>query len=151
MPFVGRVIFHRVLTTSTPIGRRARPKMLTGDPLIRVKPKDLAAAGVERVPRTVGVVAGLPHLEDGRRLDVANVVWCTGADPGFSWINLPVLGPQEPKHDRGIVEDEPGLYFVGLKFLYSKSSEQIHGVGRDAAHIADDIAAGHRAVNNSPG
>jgi len=36
----------------------------------------------------------------------------------------------------------PGLYFVGLKFLYSVSSEQIHGVGRDAAHIADTIAAG---------
>jgi len=146
MPFVGRVIFHRVLTTSTPIGRRARPKMLTGDPLIRVKPKDLAAAGVERVPRTIGVVEGLPNLADGRRLDVANVVWCTGFHPGFSWINLPVLGPHEPKHDRGIVEDEPGLYFVGLKFLYSKSSEQIHGVGRDAARIADAIALRHREV-----
>ena len=27
---------------------------------------------------------------------------------------------------------EPGLYFVGLHFLYSMSSEMIHGVGRDA-------------------
>jgi putative flavoprotein involved in K+ transport len=40
-----------------------------------------------------------------------------------------------------VVEDVPGLYFVGLKFLYSVSSEQIHGVGRDAARIADAIAA----------
>ena len=39
------------------------------------------------------------------------------------------------------VESEPGLYFLGLKFLYSVSSEQIHGVERDAAHIADAIAA----------
>jgi putative flavoprotein involved in K+ transport len=148
MPFVGRIIFHRVLTTDTPIGRKARPKMLAGDPLIRVKPKDLAAAGVERVPRTVGVVEGRPQLEDGRRLDVANVVWCTGFHPGFSWIDLPVLGPQEPKHNRGIVEDEPGLYFVGLKFLYSKSSEQIHGVGRDADRIAAAISVRHREVNS---
>jgi putative flavoprotein involved in K+ transport len=151
MPFVARVIFHHVLTTSNPIGRRARPKMLAGDLLIRVKPKDLAAAGVERVPRTVGVVEGQPQLEDGRRLEVANVIWCTGFHPGFSWIDLPVLGPKEPKHDRGIVEDEPGLYFVGLKFLYSKSSEQIHGVGRDAGRIADAIAAGHGKVNSSRG
>jgi putative flavoprotein involved in K+ transport len=144
MPFIGRVIFHRVLTTSTPIGRRVRPKMLAkGDPLIRVKPKDLAAAGVERVPRTTGVEEGLPRLEDGRRLDVANVVWCSGFDPGFSWIELPVFGPKEPNHDRGVVEAEPGLCFVGLKFLYSKSSEQIHGVGRDAARIAGIIAARH--------
>jgi putative flavoprotein involved in K+ transport len=144
MPFVGRIVFHRILTTNTTIGRKARPKMVSGDPLIRVKPKDLAAAGVERVPRTVGVVEGLPQLEDGRRLDVNNVVWCTGFLPGFSWIDLPVFGPQEPKHNRGVVADEPGLYFIGLKFLYSKSSEQIHGVGRDAAHIADAIARRHR-------
>jgi len=144
MPFIGRVIFHRVLTTSTPIGRRVRPKMLAkGDLLIRIKAKDLAAAGVMRVPRTTGAVDGLPQLEDGRRLDVTNVVWCAGSHPGFSWIDLPVLGPQEPKHDRGVVDVEPGLYFVGLKFLYAKSSEQIHGVGRDAAHIADAIAARH--------
>jgi putative flavoprotein involved in K+ transport len=141
---VGRIVFHRVLTTSTPIGRRARPKMVsTGEPLLRVKPKDLAAAGVERVPRVTGVQDGQPRLEEGRRIDVANVVWCTGFHPGFSWIDLPVIeeGAREPDHHRGIVKSEPGLYFLGLKFLYARSSEQIHGVGRDAAHIADAIAA----------
>jgi putative flavoprotein involved in K+ transport len=142
MPIIGRIIFHRVLTTSTPIGRKVRPKWVsTGEPLLRVKPKDLAAAGVERVPRVTGVQHGQPQLEDGRRIDVANVVWCTGFHPGFSWIDLPVLGPQGPVQHRGIVKSEPGLYFLGLKFLYSVSSEQIHGVGRDAAHIADAIAA----------
>ena len=35
---------------------------------------------------------------------------------------------------------EPGLYFVGLHFLYSMSSEMIHGVGRDAARIAGQVA-----------
>ena len=144
MPFVGRVIFHRVLTTKTPIGRKARPKWIsTGEPLIRVKPKDLAAVGVERIPRVTGVQSGLPQLEDGRSVDVGNVVWCTGFQPGFSWIDLPVLGPQEPLHRRGVVESEPGLYFIGLKFLYSVSSEQIQGVGRDAGYIAGKIAARH--------
>jgi len=146
MPFVGRIVFHRVLTTRTPIGRRVRPKMVsTGEPLIRVKPKDLAAAGVERVPRVTGVRHGQPQLEDARRIDVANLVWCTGFDPAFSWIDLPVIeeGAREPDHRRGVVEQMPGLYFVGLKFLYSVSSEQIHGVGRDAARIADRIAARH--------
>lgn len=142
LPFIGRVIFHRVLTTRTPIGRKARPKMIsTGEPLLRVKPKDLAAAGVERVPRVTGVSEGLPQLEDGRSVDAANVVWCTGFHPGFSWIDLPVLGPQEPLHKRGIVDSEPGLYFIGLKFLHSVSSEQIHGVGRDADYIARKIDA----------
>ena len=157
MPFVGRVIFHRVLTTRTPIGKKARPKWIaTGEPLIRVKPKDLAAVGVERVPRVTGVRSGLPQLEDGRSVEVANVVWCTGFRPGFSWIDLPVLGPQEPLHRRGIVESEPGLYFIGLKFLYSVSSEQIQGVGRDADYIAGKIAArrgvrrADRSADDSP-
>jgi putative flavoprotein involved in K+ transport len=149
MRFVGRVVFHRVLTTSTPIGRRARPKMVSsGEPLLRVKPKDLAEAGVERVPRVTGVQQGKPQLDDGRIVEAANVVWCTGYHPGFSWMDLPVIRDetQQPSHRRGIVEEMPGLYFVGLKFLYSVSSEQIHGVGRDAAHIADTIAA--RRPNN---
>jgi putative flavoprotein involved in K+ transport len=42
-------------------------------------------------------------------------------------------------HREGIVEDEPGMYFVGLTFLYAVSSSMIHGVGRDAARIARQI------------
>jgi putative flavoprotein involved in K+ transport len=142
MRIIGRVVFHRVMTIKTPIGRKVRPKWIsTGEPLIRVKPKDLAAAGVERVPRVTGIQSGLPQLEDDRTMNVGNVVWCTGFHPGFSWIDLPVLGPQEPLHKRGIVESEPGLYFIGLKFLYSISSEQIQGVGRDAEYVARNIAA----------
>jgi putative flavoprotein involved in K+ transport len=145
-----RVMFHRVLTVATPIGRRARPKLLHGGgTLVRLKPRNLVAAGVQRVDRVVGVRDGLPLLADGRTLAVTNVVWCTGFHPGFSWIDLPVFDPDgEPRHERGIVADEPGLFFVGLHFLYAFSSTMIHGVGRDAARIASAVAArwqGHGA------
>jgi putative flavoprotein involved in K+ transport len=137
-----RVLFHRVLSLATPIGRRVRPKVLRkAAPLIRLKPHDLQAAGVQRVPRVAGVRDGLPLLEDGRVLDVANVVWCTGFAPGFSWIDLPVFGADgDPLHDAGVVASQPGLYFVGLHFLYAFSSDMIHGVGRDAERIAGVIA-----------
>lgn len=142
-----RGLFHRVFTVNTPVGRKLRPKVLSqGGPLIRVKPKDLAAAGVERVGKTVGVQDGFPRLEDGRIFDVANVVWCTGFDPDFSWIKLPVLGEEEPMHRQGIVASEPGLYFVGLHFLYALSSPMIHGVGRDAERIVKVIAARTRTA-----
>ena len=69
-------------------------------PLIRVKAKELAALGVRRVARVTGVRDGLPVLEDGQVLDVANVVWCTGFHPGFSWIDLPVFNERrEAIHD----------------------------------------------------
>jgi putative flavoprotein involved in K+ transport len=140
--FVFRVVFHRVLSVANPIGRKARPKMLhRAAPLIRVKPWHLADAGVERVPRVVGTRNGLPLLEDGRILDVANVVWCTGFHPGFSWIDLPVFGADGlPLHENGVVAQEPGLFFVGLHFLYALSSEMIHGVGRDAGRIAKVVS-----------
>jgi putative flavoprotein involved in K+ transport len=138
-----RFLFHRLMTMDTPIGRRIRPTVVArGAPLIRVKPKDLAAAGIVRAPRTAGVRDGRPYLEDGRTLDVTNVVWCTGYHPGHSWIDLPVFEPGgEPRQRRGIVADQPGLYFVGLHFLYAMSSTMIHGVGRDARHVAETIAA----------
>jgi putative flavoprotein involved in K+ transport len=137
-----RGVFHRVLTVATPIGRKVRGKVLgIGGPLIRLKPRDLTDAGIQRVARLAGVRDGLPRLADGRVPDVANIVWCTGYRPGFSWIRLPVLEGEEPRHDRGLVPDLPGLYFVGLHFLYALSSVMIHGVGRDARRIASAIAA----------
>jgi putative flavoprotein involved in K+ transport len=146
LPLMFRVIGHRVLTVRTPIGRRMRPKLLShAAPLVRVKPKDIAAAGVERVPRVVGVREGLPLLEDDRVLEAANVIWCTGFRPDFSWIDLPVFGdeedPKEPIHRRGIVAGEPGLYFVGLFFLYAMSSGFLPGVARDAEHVVKHIAS----------
>jgi putative flavoprotein involved in K+ transport len=139
---VFRLLFHRVLTVKTPLGRKVRQKVLTmGGPLIRNRPAELAAAGIERVPRLTGVRDGRPHLSDGRVLDVANVVWCTGFHNGLSWIDLPVFdGQGEPRHEHGFVPGEPGLYFVGLHFLYAFSSAMIHGVGRDADRIAEGIA-----------
>ena len=150
MPILFRGLFHRVLTVDTPMGRRARAKMISkGGPLIRVKLADLTAAGVERTPRVAGVRDGKPLLEDGRVLDVTNIIWCTGFHPGLSWVNLPtpLYGEDgEPVHERGIVPGEPGFYYVGLHFLYSFSSTMIHGVARDAERIADTILTRVRAA-----
>jgi putative flavoprotein involved in K+ transport len=145
MPFMGFVVLHRLLSVSTPMGRKARPKLLAkGEPLMRTKPKDLAAAGVERVRRTAGVEDGRPKLEDGRMLDVANVVWCTGFEPGLEWIDLPVFEEGRVVHERGVVPDQPGLFFVGLKYLYAPSSSTLLGVGRDAEYVVDRVVERER-------
>lgn len=149
---VVRFVGHRVLTRGTPIGRKLAPGLLHRTaPLVRVKPADLTAAGIVRVPRVVGVRDGRPLLADDRTLDVANVIWCTGFHPGFSWIHLPVLGADGlPRHERGVVVEEPGLYFVGLHFLYAMSSDTVNGVGRDAEWIARAIAARVRDAGSVP-
>lgn len=146
-----RVVFHRVLTLRTPVGRRAHAKLTAqGGPLIRVKGRALSAAGVKRAPRVIGVRDGLPVLADGRVLDVANVVWCTGFRPGFSWIDLPVFDDAgQPQHEGGVASGAPGLYFIGLHFLSAFSSAMVHGVGRDAARIAAVSAREARAIERA--
>jgi putative flavoprotein involved in K+ transport len=131
------------LTVKSRLGRRLRDHFLDpprGIPLARVRRKDIRAAGIERVGKTVGVRSGYPVLEDGRLVEVSNVIWCTGYWPDFKWIDLAVpMRGGLPLHDRGIVDGVPGLYFVGLLFLYSLSSALLGGVGRDAEHIVDHI------------
>jgi len=145
MRFVG----HSVLNVRTPIGRKQRPRFLHGTaPLIRVKPQDLIAAGIERVGRVAGVRNGRPVLADERVLEIANVIWCTGSEPGFSWIHLPVFDAQgDPLHQSGVVPSMPGLYFVGLHFLHAMTSATVNGVGRDARRIA--VAIGKRPAGTA--
>lgn len=135
-----RILFHRIFTISTPVGKKLRPKLTSvGGPLIRIKPQDFTKAGISRVKKVTGVSNGLPMLENHQTLDVKNVVWCTGFTPSFSWIDLPVFDKKEFMNTRGIVKSVPGLYFTGLHFLYSFSSTMIHGAGRDAGFIVKDI------------
>jgi putative flavoprotein involved in K+ transport len=137
---VFRSFAHRVLKVTNPIGRKAAAEHRAA-PLIRTRSQDILAGGVERVPRVTGVEGGRPVLEDGRVLDVSNVVWCTGFRTDFGWIDLPVFdGDGQPRHRRGVVESEPGLYFLGLVFQYALSSDVLPGRGRDARYIAKHIA-----------
>ena len=138
----------KIITTDRGIGRKVRDQFLDpprGIPRGRVSRKDIREAGIEWVPRVDAVDRGRPVTEDGRSIDVANIVWCTGFKPGYDFIDLPLVKHGIPRHDRGVIETEPGLYFVGLYFQYSLSSPLLGGVGRDARYVVD-----HLTARNSP-
>ncbi|MET9358199.1 NAD(P)-binding domain-containing protein [Streptomyces sp. NPDC006617] len=142
---------QHLLTLRTPIGRKMRPEIRAhGGPLIRVKQADLSRVGVEMVAeRTVGVSDGLPVLDGGRVLDVANVVWCTGFRQDFSWIDAPVTDDDGwPLEERGVVPSSPGLYFVGLAFQYAFASMLIGGADRDAEYVVKHLTG--NAVSHRP-
>ena len=70
---------------------------------------------------------------------INTIIWAIGYHFDFSWVKLPVLDDDGyPKQNRGVTE-LPGLYFLGLHWLYKRRSGLPWGVGDDAAHIADDI------------
>lgn len=154
-PLVGGIVpvwwfIDRVLTVDTGVGRKLKEyDRRQATPLVRASPGEIVRAGVERVPRVEGVVDGKPLLADGRVLGVAGVVWATGFEPDFGWIDLPVFGEDgHPIHYRGAAADAPGLYFLGLPFQYTITSAVIGGVGKDARYIADHLAG--RAKKQEP-
>ena len=147
---VVRFVQRNVLCLRTPVGRRAAPKLRgKATPLIRVKPKWLARAGVARVGRVVGVHDGLPQLDDGQVLDVTNVIWCTGFRHDFPWIDLATAFDEHgsPVHSRGVSSHVTGLYFVGLEFQFALASASLWGVARDAAYIVKHL---HRTSTIQP-
>ena len=68
-----------------------------------------------------------------------------------AWLYMDVTGEDGwPEQVNGVVESSPGLYFVGLPFLYSFASMLIGGVGRDAGRVADHILARAQAERTEP-
>ena len=134
-------------------GHADRPQDATdirhgGAPLLRYRQEGSAAAGVERVhARMVGVQDGLPVLDDGRVVDVANVIWCTGFRPDYSWIEVPFevergrLPGAVPRCRRVALRASTSS---GLLFLHSFTldAHRWDGQGRRAGRRAHRGAAG---------
>ncbi len=141
-----------VITLERHVGRRVLGKFRTGgSPLIRNTPATLRAAGIDRGGRVTAVAGGMPVLEDGRRLEVASVVWATGFTPDYSLIDFPIATMDGyPVHERGVVPGEPGLYLLGIPMLHALTSSFLGGVGRDAAYLADRITERHRRPAPTP-
>ncbi len=133
---------RHVLSVNTPIGRRMRPRIQQhGGPLGRARRQEIEQAGVELTARVRGIQSGQPEIEGGRLLPVEGVIWATGFHPDYRWINLPVFDEHGfPRHWRGVVQQAPGLYFVGLIFQTALSSSLLGGVGADAAYIVKKIS-----------
>jgi putative flavoprotein involved in K+ transport len=152
-------VASHLLTIRTPIGRKMAPLVrMGGGPLIRIRSGDLARAGVERYDSRIGGVQdGKPVLDDGRTLDVANVIWCTGFRPDYGWIAVPDFVGEDgwPKGVRGAAT-APGLYFLGIPFTFGFTSMLVAGAGRDAKHVVDRIVEraggtrGAHAVERAP-
>jgi putative flavoprotein involved in K+ transport len=76
---------------------------------------------------------------DYQEANIGAVIWCTGYQSDFSWIEIPVFdGKGYPGHKRGVT-DIWGLYFLGLPWLYTWGSGRFSGIARDANYLADCI------------
>jgi putative flavoprotein involved in K+ transport len=73
--------------------------------------------------------------------EIGTIIWATGYDYDYSWIDFPVFDDVGyPDTNRGVTAVE-GLYFVGLHFLHTRKSGLLLGVGDDARHVTEALAA----------
>jgi putative flavoprotein involved in K+ transport len=74
---------------------------------------------------------------------VSAIVWASGFRYDFDWIKLAIFDDGgEPVHRRGVTQC-PGIYFLGLRWLYKRKSAFLlrAGPAEDAAYLAEQIIA----------
>ena len=97
-------------------------------------------------PRSLEHSASAPILElDLRAAGITSIIWATGFGNDYDWLKLPLLDERgEPLHERGVTQ-LPGIYFLGLRWLYKRKSGFLSfgGPAEDATYLAEQIAARH--------
>ena len=75
-----------------------------------------------------------------RRAGVSTVIWATGYDLDYGWIDAPVLDELGyPRNVRGVAA-VPGLYFLGLLWQHSQASASLLGPELDGPHLVEMMA-----------
>jgi putative flavoprotein involved in K+ transport len=124
-------------TVESRIGRRARDR----DTLIGSSTRDVKRHGVEVKRRVMGASERTVTFEDGSELDVDAVIWATGYQSDYSWIDVPVFDLDGRLLHRRGVTDHPGLFFLGLTWQHTRGSALLGWVKDDAEFISERIAA----------
>ena len=75
---------------------------------------------------------------------IGSVIWATGFDYDFSWIEFPVLDEWGYPVARNGATRVPGLFFCGLNWMTWRKSGILYGVSEDARAVSARIA---RALN----
>jgi putative flavoprotein involved in K+ transport len=72
---------------------------------------------------------------------IGSIIWSMGYRTDYRWIEVPIFdGRGYPSHKRGVTA-VPGIYFLGLPWLYTWGSGRFSGVARDAVYLAECVEA----------
>jgi putative flavoprotein involved in K+ transport len=111
------------------------------DEYIKKTGMEVGESRVFREVSTTEAMTAKPILTlDLQSAGIRTIIWATGYQLDFGWVHIPIFDQAGyPVHQRGVTAF-PGLYFLGLHWLYKTKSALLLGVGEDAAFIASAIA-----------
>lgn len=90
-------------------------------------------AETSKLPQTITESTSLNLRHKG----ITTVIWATGYEYDYPWLQLPVLDDHgRPVQQRGVTAI-PGIYFLGLHWMHTIKSGLFSGVGADAEYLAD--------------
>jgi putative flavoprotein involved in K+ transport len=143
----GKAVFASDLAESLAWGdAQARRFLGTIDDHVREQGLDAPAEGF---PKCLGLLDAstfvTPEALDLTEAGIGAVVWATGYRPDLGWVRLPILDAEGYPIQRRGVTAEPGLYFLGLDWLYKRNSGLFSGLSDDADYLASVIAHEHAA------
>jgi putative flavoprotein involved in K+ transport len=76
-----------------------------------------------------------PRMLDLEDAGITSIIWGIGYRPDYRWVKVGVFdGQGVPCHSRGVTS-VPGLYFLGLPWLYTWGSGRFAGIARDAEFV----------------
>jgi putative flavoprotein involved in K+ transport len=88
---------------------------------------------------------------DLERSGLRTVIWATGFRSDWSWVDVRGFTRDGyPRYTRGVCE-VPGMYALGLPWLYTWGSGRFAGIDRDARHVAERIVQRARIPANVSG
>lgn len=109
----------------------------------------ISANNIEAPPPTADELAGepshsTPPPELIPNLDLAEhgintVIWTTGFNWDFSWIEHPILDDDGYPVTNAGATSVPGLYFCGLNWMVKRKSGILYGVAEDAERVARGV------------
>lgn len=68
---------------------------------------------------------------------IKTIIWATGYEFDFSWIDFPIFDEYGyPVQERGVTP-QPGLYFLGLHWMHTIKSGLFLGIDEEAAYVAE--------------
>jgi putative flavoprotein involved in K+ transport len=143
--------WQRVRATAAFLRPRSTPMSGAGVELvIGTTWRRLRACGLSVRPRVVTASGSTIGFADGTALDVTAVVWATGFRPDYSWLDVPGVVVDGQVNHTGGISAVPGLFFLGLPWLRSRSSAWLGFVAEDAAYLAERLLTEDRAGHVDP-
>ena len=134
----GRVAFAPDLPATTAAAdERLRRTLAKIDEHVHRAGLDTEVCSPEDIP-VLRLPAG-PSSLDLRAAGISTVVWATGFEFRYPWLRVPVTDADgEIEQYRGATA-APGLYVMGLRFMYRRNSQFIDGARHDARHVVEHL------------